>query len=475
MVASQIQRSSPDKGKGESTPSPSMPASRTDGASLRGMSFTEGEAALAPPENSALQLKRRGGGKGADEASAAPGAAPAAPGEMSPRDVLDSWDKNRVAGISVEWITALQTALGVPATGVSSRDLVTSLARLQAGAGKKTADGVLTPGTRKWLVEQFPQLAKIPQKSEAAGLQKAGAKGNAEAPEDEAVRLCGVAKGSPDYASQLKEMSFLGKSVVGHQEFLGRLANAQKYLSTKFPGQSEDEIGRTLGVIKTSHFRPSSKTSDQMYHGLGFALDINPVQNNWNFSNGKRGIKLSDVMKHVGDLFGESVIRGAGDMSKNARNGTTDELFEKLAASNDALRRYRGFATDKAGLEAFLSSDKAPPKAKSKGAAGWMKTIADDEKWLAKTMEEGTEDKAKGRSAGFMDFQKELIGALRDAGGLRWGGADLGGDNGDLMHFDGGTLDTARRLRNKTKDVRSKAAAAAKAEGPAPATPGTPG
>lgn len=450
MVASTLQRSPAREPGPRTAPTPdTRPAARGGGAALRAMSFDEGAAALTPPENRAVQQRRHRG------------SAPAhAPGELSPREVLDSWDANRVAGVSVEWMAALQTALGVPATGLSSKELVSALARLQADTGQKRADGVLTSATRKWLVQQFPELAGIPQKAEAADLQKAHASTKGATPEDEAVRLAGAANSYSAYVAGLKAMSFLGTTVIGHPEFLARLANAQQYLAGKFPGQSDAEIGRSLGVTKTSHFRASSWASDQMYHGLGFALDVNPPQNNWLFSHGNRGKKLSAVMKHVGDLFGEDTIRNAKDMSKNAKNGTTEELFDKLAASNDALRRYRQLGTDRAALEAHIASDKAPAAAKSKGADKWMRTILDDEKWLADTMSEGAEDKQQGHQAGFMDFHKELVTALRDAAGLRWGGADLGGDNGDLMHFDGGTMDTARRLRNKTKDVRAKAAAA---------------
>lgn len=107
------------------------------------------------------------------------------------------------------------------------------------------------------------------------------------------------------------------------------------------------------------------------------------------------------------------------------------------------------------------TSEKAPPAAKSKGARRWLKTIEDDEKWLEKHLRKNP---AEDGPAGFMDFKKELIIALRDAAGLRWGGADLGKDNGDLMHFDGGTMSTAQKLRNKTRDVRAQRAAQASTE-----------
>lgn len=412
--------------------------------SLRGASHAAGEAMLRPAEN-------------------APPASPEGPPPLSPRQVLDAWDINRKEGLSVEWISALQGELGVPVTGTSTKELVLAVARAQVAAGNKRHLGELKAPTRSFLVGLFPKLADVAQRPVAANLREGGKRGDGGAPEDEAVRLLGVAPSYPSYVASLKAMDFLGKKVVGHPEFLARLQNAVRYLKGRFPGKNEREIGEQMGIAETSDFRTSSPTTDNMYHGLGFALDVNPPQNNWLFSHGGRGVKLGDTMKHVGDLFGQAVIRGAADMSKAAKAGTTEEAFAALDASNDALKRYRTFKTDPAALEAHLASEKAPPAAKSKGAKRWLKTIEDDEKFLAKNL---TPNPAQDGPAGFMDFKKELIIALRDAAGLRWGGADLGGDNGDLMHFDGGTMSTAQKLRKKTKDVRAQRAARA-ATGPA--------
>jgi len=233
---------------------------------------------------------------------------------------------------------SLQTELDVPATGTSSKELVVALAKLQTDKGLRTANGVLSKSTRAWLVGLFPKLAEIPQEPRVAGLRQGNVAAKAEAPEDEAIRRLHLGSGYQGFVAGFKSMSFLGQGVVGHPEFLGRLANAQNYLASKFPGKSDGEIGVELGVIRTSHFRTSTKTKDNMYHGLGFALDINPVQNNWNFGNRGRGVKLSDVMKHVGDLFGEGMIRGAGDMSKNAKNGTTEELSRPTGRGSTCSR-----------------------------------------------------------------------------------------------------------------------------------------
>lgn len=412
--------------------------------SLRGASHAAGEDMLRPAEN-------------------APPATPEAPPPLEPRQVLDAWDINRKEGLSVEWISALQGELGVPVTGTSTKELALAVARAQVAAGNRRNLGELKAPTRTFLVGLFPKLADVTARPVATNLREGGARGNTAAPENEAVRLVGAAPDYPAYAASLKAMDFLGHSVIGHPEFLGRLHNAVKYLKGKFPGKNEREIGEQMGIVETSHFRKSgaAKKDDEMYHGLGFALDVNAPQNNWLFSHGARGVKLGDTMKHVGDLFGQAVIRGAADMSKAARAGTTEEAFAALDASNEALKRYRTFKNDPAALEAHLASEKAPPAAKSKGARRWLKTIEDDEKWLEKHLRKNP---AEDGPAGFMDFKKELIIALRDAAGLRWGGADLGKDNGDLMHFDGGTMSTAQKLRNKTRDVRAQRAAQASTE-----------
>lgn len=428
-----------DRASGANNPSDGLRAGGQGALhqSLRGASHAAGEAMLRPSEN-------------------APPGAQQTPSPLTPRQVLDAWDINRKEGLSLEWISALQAELGVPVTGTSTKELVDAVARAQVAAGNKRFLGELKAPTRTFLVGLFPKLADVPQRSVATNLREGGKSGDGSAPEDEAVRRLGVAPSYPTYVATLKATDFLGQRVVGHPEFLGRLQNAAKYLRGRFPGKRELEIGEQMGIVRTSDFRTSTRSTDNMYHGLGFALDVNPPQNDWLFSHGRRGVKLGDTMKHVGDLFGQAVIRGAADMSKAAKAGTTEEAFAALDASNEALKRYRTFKTDPAALEAHLASEKAPPAAKSKGAKRWQKTIEDDEQWLAKNL---TPNPEQDGPAGFMDFKKELIIALRDAAGLRWGGADLGGDNGDLMHFDGGTMSTAQKLRNKTREVRAQRAA----------------
>lgn len=397
-------------------------------SALRGADFNAGDAMLVPLENARA---KEDGGK--DKA------------------LLEAWDYNRKEGLSVAWLSKLQALLGVAVTGASSRELAAAIATFQAGNGISRRPGQLDSATRARLLARFPELAEIPERAGTAGFEAAGARADDRAPENTAVQKLGLAGSYSEYAASLRRLSFLGQPVVGHPEFLGRLANAVQYLKGKFPGKSEVEIGAMMGVRETSHFRRSTPGADQMYHGLGFALDVNPPQNNWHFGNGRRGVRLGEIMKNVGALFGESTVTGSRDMSRLARAGTTDELFAQLSSSNEALKRYRRLGADEAALDAHLASDDAPGAARARGTAGWLRTMANDEKWMARHL---TANPREEGPAGFMDYRKELITALRDAGGLRWGGADLGGDNGDLMHFDGGTMPLAQRLRKATRAAR---------------------
>ena len=60
-------------------------------------------------------------------------------------------------------------------------------------------------------------------------------------------------------------------------------------------------------------------------------------------------------------------------------------------------------------------------------------------------------------------MKAQTVAAMRDAAGLRWGGADLGGDNGDLMHFDGHDMQKAGQIHwAKMQVVAAKTAETSK-------------
>ncbi|MCA9517454.1 MAG: hypothetical protein KC635_21080 [Myxococcales bacterium] len=384
---------------------------------------------------------------------------------------MNRYKELRTSGVNPAWMAALQEALGLPGTGVADIATSDALVKLLDDAGQHPRH-LLDEKSRLWLKGYFPKLMTVPdtlgpQDAKDVSREREVRGAGADAPENVAVRKSGQGSSYSDYAKNtLKSGKFLGQPVIAHPEFLARLENANAYLRSKAaPGTNDEAIGAQLGITKLSHFRPSGAKSDQMYHGLGFALDVNPKANNWSFTKSQSS-KLGSVMKNAGDLFGEKTIRSAADMSRNASKMSTEDLFAKLAESNEALKRYRAMAQDTALLEQHLASEACPAAAKKRGAAWWKSTLKKDEKFLLGRMTDADGKESKG--AGFMDYEKETVTALRDAAGLRWGGADLGGDSGDLMHFDGGTMGTAIALRNATRKARAEAAAK-KADDKAPA------
>jgi len=412
-------------------------------AMLRGLNFTDGEAALIPPGN-----------PGAPGAPGTPGAAPKA--VLDPKAALAAWNDLRAQALPLAWMRALQGILGAPATGLPTLETVQALASREAAAGARRPTGRLTHKLRKELETAHPELAAAAEPVVVAETERTRVNTDGSAPENEAVRRLGAAASYADYASKMKRMPFLGQSVTGHPAFIARLQNAVAWMQSKHPGKAPEAIGRGYGLRAMSSFRTSTASSDQMYHGLGFALDVNPAENNWHFGNGSRGVALGAIMNRVGELLGGKHVASAADMSRNARAATTQDAFAAISASSDALTRYRRLATDRAELEAHMASSDCSPAAKRRGVDKWQALLSKDQKWcqthLDKTDAPAGEEVAP--SGGFTSLQDELVTALRDAAGLRWGGTDLGGDNGDLMHFDAGTDGTARRLRNEVRKVR---------------------
>jgi hypothetical protein len=416
-------------------------------------------------------------------AEAAPAATPAeparAPEPTAPAETKFTsaaqkvvYDELRGRAYAVAWMSALQGHVGVPVTGVASLELANEALTAhplelpkKKGSAERAAVRSLDAALRDWRA-QFPDLATIPDKGEPVGeLSKSGGSrgAGAEAPEDEALRDSKYHTTYAQYVSSvLKTGSFLGFSVVAHPEFHARLGNATTYLQSKFPGRSPPDIAKELGIYAVSHFRPSSATSNQMYHGLGFAIDLNKPTNDWHLGKNDDSWDLGPIMGRVSELFGTPEVRSAKGLAKNSRENSTEGAWALLEKSNQDLVRYREFADDPAAFEAFYQSEACPPSARRRSLAEWKKALAKDQATLRKDMknEEGRSDKV---NRGLMDLKLETVQAMRDAAGLRWGGTDLGGDSGDLMHFDGGSMDTASTLRDLAATAR-KRQKAAKAE-----------
>ena len=236
-----------------------------------------------------------------------------------------------------------------------------------------------------------------------------------------------------------------------------RLANATAFLKTKFPAKTDVKIATALGVHTVTSFRPTTPTFDQIYHGLGFAIDVNYAQNNWHIFKGDTTWTLYRVIGNATEPFGTTEVRSARNMAANSKKESTEDAHADIARSNDQLKCYRVLANDRAALETYLGSAECPESARKLGLAHWAKVLKDDEKKLSGPAQKmvGANGKSDHES-GFMDLKVETVRALRDAGGLRWGGTDLDDASGDLMHFDGGFMPTAMGLPSDVTTARAQ-------------------
>lgn len=384
--------------------------------------------------------------------------APAVPGPrpapaLSAKAAFQAYESARLEGLNPLWIATLEDALGLEVTMSPSPELAVAFAELEVAAGRRPS-GLLDPTNRSWLEQELPQLAEIsdlPDTAEAPLAEGLGS--DPRAPLDEALR--GLHLGSyADYVKTFVAGSFLGYPVTVRPEMLARLQVAEAYLRQTFCSTPQ-EIAQQLGIYQVESFRSSTATSDQMHHATGFAIDINKDANDYNFGNSAQRHTFQRILTDVALLFGVETIDSATELgSIPARSRTTEQIFDQVEQSNLLLRRYRGLAADPAALAAYLDSPECPARAKRIGAAGWAKRMERDEATLQhRTRENPTQP----GPAGFMDLAKELVVALRDVGGLRWGAVDFGCVySGDMMHFDGHHIPLARRIAARKDAVMAQ-------------------
>ncbi len=450
-----------------------------------GLGYDAQTAALRPPPGSAPRAEgaalRIEAGAGTANAVANAVAAPAAPPVALVDDLhRHAYDWLRTRAYSIAWMAALQAKLGVAPTGVADVATVNAILTkhpiAEPVAKKKVSASVRAQLLEAAVVKGMSATMRVlgaevttkdlPERAAATGLGKAGGSHGAGKDTPEEVAFASAHGGYAGFVStQLKTGTFLGKTVVAHPDFHDRLANAAAYLRSKHPaGTTDEQIAEALGIRKVVSFRPTTADFDQMYHGIGFAIDLNPEQNNWHIGRGDNTWQLNRILGRVNQLFGATEVRSALGMAANSKKLATEGAYEAIAKANTQLRRYRELANDRGQLEAYLASASCPENVRKLGVAHWARVLAEDEKVMARTSAKqgglmGPDGKPD-HSSGFMDLKLLAVQAMRDAAGLRWGGTDLGGDSGDLMHFDGGFMNSAVTLRSKVQKARHELSAA---------------
>ena len=146
--------------------------------------------------------------------------------------------------------------------------------------------------------------------------------------------------------------------------------------------------------------------------------------------------------KQAADLYGgEPLSQDA--MMKWSQNLSSEELHAKVMQASKSMSQYltdgeaaakegaTGPANDKI-LNLFAQAGYAPDRAKA-GLAE-MKSFPKDF-WHIMSRDGASNGKGTNKATNTQSL--ELTVALRDAGGLMWGGTEMShGDNGDFMHFD---------------------------------------
>lgn len=380
-------------------------------------------------------------------------------GPLSNEEVLEAIDEiaEMDERLDPNWVEACQRALGVAETGGYHRAFIQAVAGVQVDHGKKPTGRLDKKDVRKLLEASFPQLADLPQlfkPTEQAEKTKAGSS-DAPAWLEEGVAASGLAKSWSEFRGQFQKTELCGQTVKGHPLMITRIQAAEAYLEKKF-GLTGSALGKAVGCTAISDFREPKRPG---YHPTGFAFDINAADNPWILTQDGRdegNQRTADVLERATTFMGYGTALEGKDLKKLREQMTTDELYAHLQASNVALRNYRMLAGDEAAIRAQWDMGTADVKAHD--VAWWTKRIADDDALL---VYQGKDDRTDSNwdhkdasNKGFMTMREELVIALRDVAGLAWGGCDMGGDSGDMMHFDGRTIGDAEKLVKASKKAK---------------------
>ncbi|MBL8619034.1 MAG: SH3 domain-containing protein [Deltaproteobacteria bacterium] len=318
--------------------------------------------------------------------------------------------------------------------------------------------------------------------------------------------LAGAAATLRAWAGQVQTGSFLGMRVTAHNELLARLAVAEAWL---------ERTAQAQGQTAVQMFSPSEGQGglrvirDEISaHGLGLAIDINYASNPW---VGGDNTRVRDDRRRPGDGDARAANAAFEALARHALEfsglpapansaGHTDPLprgaadhgaaWDQMDQLDNAIEVYfsmLGNAPRAPGGRAAAPLLRGQVSAAAPGAGaqiesflrarGLSPTAAEVQEWerrlradfqaqstsATSNWVQGTIGRGAARDdVGVMNLQRELVVALCDVAGLRWGAGDFGNESGDIMHFDAsdrvslGPL-SAKRLSERTRAFRPPA------------------
>jgi hypothetical protein len=362
--------------------------------------------------------------------STGPDAADATATATAVRPISDAQPAGVAAHLpSAEELANIPAAADAPALLAENQRLYAARAarRREFDAARRRRGGVVPdPATREFTAEEQARV-------DVLNLQL---RARMKADEDETLRLAGFTQGSAAWFAEVKDYSFLGKTVTVHRLLAERLARAEAQLSGVTPP--------TGGWFRSTS---SLRELGQSLHGFGMAIDLDGGRNPYLVNPDARG--ASDVestarSRAIADIVDRAglLVRGltAAEADVQSRPVNTDrdaralDSYDKLRAASDAVKRY--FELDRAAhrpaLDAFV---RALAGKDARTADEWVTTIGADRTTLR---EQAQPKNWTDPESGFLSLDRRLVAAMTSSagGGLTWLGDDTIGSGRDIMHFD---------------------------------------
>ncbi len=292
-------------------------------------------------------------------------------------------------------------------------------------------------------------------------------------------RIQGSSFGTYDnYRAQLVDATVFGRPVSGvRPEFLRKLQQGEQEARRRM------EAGAAWGIQTVGGHRRNP--SGRSWHTWGLAVDLNYascpyVMHEAGEANLDR--ELGPVYHRIARFImrRDSAIPSEITQGRRSRERTS-RLYTRLEEESEAMCTYFDLLRDPAHLEAVIQVKNQDPPFDWRGYFGddtqpsvrsVLRRIMADYVTLAgrsgpavpgesypqpRATGGGDRPFAGGGAArdplsGFLSIRREIAEALSEQG-LRWGAVDLGGQSGDIMHFDDGLGPLAANIARARTDA----------------------